>query len=61
MYNQFVANSEAKGVNLELKWSWLSSELQLALRNFERAEGDEHCAQKCRRELSWHNLAWNQQ
>jgi hypothetical protein len=31
------------------------------LRNFERAEGDEHCTQKCRCELTRHNPAWNQQ
>jgi len=48
IYNQLVAESYANEANLVLKWSWLLSELQLAPRNFERAEGDEYCAQKCR-------------
>jgi len=48
IYNQFVAESEINEANLVLKWSRLLSELQHAPRNFERAEGDEYCAQKCR-------------
>jgi len=42
------SQSEANEANLVLKWSWMLSELQHVRRNFERAEGDEYCAQKCR-------------
>jgi len=47
---QFIIISlpNRNAANLVLKWSWLLSELQHAPRNFERTEGDEYCAQKCR-------------
>ena len=35
--------------------------VRLAPRNFERAVDDGYCAKKCRSELNWHSLIWNQQ